>query len=67
MRVYGKPDMEGASSSGATLGPDEAAMQLDQVLADGQAKPQAIDFSRQPCIHTMEALEDTLNVFGGNT
>src|SRR5436309_8391288 len=38
------------------LCPDEAFMQLDDTLANGQSQTETIDFSRESCIDTMKTV-----------
>ena len=58
--------MEGAASGRATLSPDHAIVELDDVLANGEPQTKTIDLPRQLCIHPMEAVEDPVKMFNGN-
>ena len=59
--------MQRASSVRATFGPDQAIMELDDILANRQPQTQTALLPRQSFIHPMEAIEDALKVFCGNT
>ncbi len=43
--------MERAASGRATLSPDQAIMELDDVLANREPQTKTIDLPRQSCIH----------------
>ena len=58
--------MERAASGRATLSPDQAIMELDDVLANGEPETKTIDLPRQSGIHAVEAVEDAVKVFLGN-
>ena len=58
--------MERAASGRATLSPDQAIMELDDVLANREPQTKTIDLPRQSCIHAVEAVEDPVEMFSGN-
>ena len=58
--------MERAASGRATLSPDQAIMELDDVLANREPQTKTIDLPRQSCIHPVEAVEDPVKMFSGN-
>ena len=58
--------MERAASSWATLSPDQAIMEFDDVLANRQPQTKTIDLPRQSGIHAVEAVEDPVKVFRRN-
>ena len=58
--------MERAASARATLSPDHAIMELDDVLANREPQTKTIDLPCQSGIHAMEAVEDPVKVFSGN-
>jgi hypothetical protein len=59
--------MECASSTRTTHGPDDAIMELDNMLANRQANSKTIDLSSQLCVHAVETIEDPIKMFGSNT
>ncbi len=59
--------MHGAASARAALGPDQAMMELDDMLTNREPQAKSIDLSGQSRIHTVEALEDPLKLVGRNT
>src|SRR6266702_7526341 len=64
--VHRKPHMERTASTRAARSPDQAIMELDDVLANRQPQTKTIDFPRQSCIHPVEAIENPVKVFIGN-
>ena len=58
--------MERAASGRATLSPDHAIMEFDDVLANREPQTKSTLLPRQSCIHAVEAVEDPVKVFSGN-
>ena len=58
--------MECAASGRATLSPDHAIVELDDVLANREPQTKTIDLPRQSCIDPVEAVEDPVKMFRGN-
>src|SRR6266566_6888762 len=58
--------MECTASARAARSPDQAIMELDDVLANRQPQTKTIDLPRQSGIHPVEAVEDPVKVFIGN-
>ena len=58
--------MERAASRLATLSPDQAIMELDDVLTNREPQTKTIDLPRQSCIHPVETGEDPVKMFSGN-
>lgn len=54
--------MKYAAMTGFAFGPDDAVVQFDDALADGQSQAQAVDFSCEPCIDAVEMIEDALQL-----
>src|SRR2546425_8353790 len=65
--LHREPQMECTSSRGTALGPDEAIVEFDQVLANGEPKAQATRLAGQKGIHTVEAIKNPLQVLRRNT
>src|SRR5947209_4907860 len=64
--VHRKPHMEHTSSGRTALGPDQAIVELDDVLANREPQTKTIDLPCQSCIDPVKAIEDPLKVFRGN-
>src|SRR5690606_23314819 len=57
-------EAEGAALAGDALGPDAAAVQLDQRLGDAEAEASAADPARVRVVHAVEAVPDARQVLG---
>src|SRR6185369_3096389 len=63
-RSQGQGEMKRRALALAALGPDPSAMQLDELLADGQAEPGAVGLLGERIVQTLERLEQALEVAG---
>ena len=59
--------MECASASRTALGPDDAMVEFDQVLANRQPKAQATRLAGQAGIHTVETIKNAIQMLRRNT
>jgi hypothetical protein len=60
-----EPHMKRTATAWATLGPDDALMELDNTLTNRQAQAETVDLAGQTRIHPMKAFKDTIKVFRG--
>src|ERR1041385_1814334 len=51
----------------ATLGPDAASVRFDEALADRQTQTRAADAARHLGLHSMESVEDFIDLRRGDT
>ena len=59
-------EMEGCALAQLALCPDAAAVGLDDVFDDGKTEAGAAGFARTRLVDAVEALEDALEVVGGD-
>ena len=65
-RGQGQGEVELGAVAEFALGPDAAAVGLDDVLDDGEAEAGAAGFTGAGLVHTVESLEDAVEVLGGD-
>src|SRR6478672_3106970 len=58
--------MKGRAMALAALGPDTAAMQLDEFLADGESETGAVRLLRERVVEALERLEESRQVAARN-